>query len=88
MKRLRDCFAPQIIPEAKLILAAMVSGRLAVGTVDEIADLVNEDRGTVFAGFESLRIARINLSSEPNRIKLAPEWVNQEPAKEVANVGS
>lgn len=86
MKRLRDCFTAQIIPEAKLILAAMVSGRLPELTIREIGDLIDEDAGVVDSGAESLRIARINISKDSNRVKLAPEWINNLPAqtKEVA----
>jgi len=74
MKRLRDCFTAPVIPEAKLVLAALVSGRLKEATSDEVMGLIGETRGVVDYAFESLRVARINVSDRGSRLVLAKEW--------------
>ncbi len=74
MKRIRDCLSAPVIPEAKLILVAMTAGRLKEATTNELVDLLEETIGVVSYGAESLRVARINVSSEGHRVVLAPEW--------------
>lgn len=74
MKRITDCLQAPITVEGKLVLLAMVAGRLSKLTVREAADLCNFSIGEAADAFLSLKTARINVSASNHECELNAEW--------------